>query len=1802
MKKILLFFSFWAMTLSLFAQPFGNEWINYSKTYYKVKVGKDGLYRISYSALQNAGLNSLAPTGFKLFNKGQEMPIFITSSGTLGSSDYIEFVGKANDGQLDEQLYPNPDWQANPYHSLFTDTSAYYLVWDNGTPGKRYADTPNNISGAPAPETFFNYTAVRSFPETEVRGTPFRLAGVYHNYPDFEDGEGFACNAFGYTDVGSSPTPERTFTLNTQGIYTGAGAGNATFRSKLIGRTNDFDDPNDHHVQIDINGITYSDLTYEAYARQDVETQVLLPTLNSATTSFRFRVLNTDLDLNSVPFVSLTYPHNFDFGASRFFEFTLANSQQKYLEISNFNAGASLPVLYDMTNRLRLTPVLEGGVYKVLLPTGTNPATPRKLVLINVSSPCNVGCTFPTCQPENCSTWVVNSLQSRQFTNFGNGANQGNYIIITNSLLRSGTTDRVQEYANYRGSTQGGGYDVVIADVNDLYDQFAYGVAQHPMSIRSFLNYALSVWGTSPQYVVLMGKSIKYASARLSASTFNANLVPSWGSPASDNMLTVADVDSYYPQLPVGRISANTPAQVKAYLDKVIEYEADITCNDPNRDWIKQFVHVTSAKNDLEHEEFTGIVEQLRVIAEDQPSLGADVIANYDQCSPYCNAYSTGTSFPAFANNFNNGLAFVTLIGHSEGYTNWNFDISPDPNAYNNEGKYPIMLTGSCFVGDVHQYYPSSANPSMAEKYILADNRGAIGYMATVQFGIPTYLEQFSIALYQRFSNTFYGQPMGRSMLGALQSMHTSDTGSDAYEGTKVTVQEYTYVGDPAVVLITSRDNPDYVIQNSGGVNNDVLLFNGTGGSQIPSPYNAGDVDTLVFQIHVSNMGKAITGNLAIRITQQLPGGGTLTYNLSPVAAAPLNEDTYLIYVPVNNSTMIGTNNFTISLDPANAIVELCENNNSVSLQVTIQSGCADTPLPTINTSVPTSLCNNSSAITLSATPTGGSFAVDNTPLTGNIFNPALFGTGPHSISYTYTALNGCVASASVNTTILQTPSTAINAGGASSICVGQAITIQPQTSITGATYTWNWGGGTATNIAGNQYSVVWNTPGTKTVTLNANNSSCTSSATIVNIEVVQPLAQPAVTCQSTLNSVTFTWAPISGASNYILNINNGSDIENISGTSYTVSGLSAGQTASIIVVAQGSSNPCGNSLPSIQQICAAQDCEVLTPLINGLNTSYCTNAGLITLSGSPNGGTFTVNGNTATTLDPAAGAGTYVVAYNYSLGTCNYTAAPVTVTVYDLPTTPTISGSTAFCPSGNTTLTIDNTYTSYQWNISGETGSSINVSEAGIYSVTVSNQGGCQAVASIEVSELPTQTLNIASSNGTLICNNQPTNLTATSGFANYQWTGVFSTSNEATVSLPGTYSVVATDLNGCNWSESITLTGGNISQPTILGNTQVCTGQTTSLDAGSGYFSYSWSNGNNTQNINVGAGSYTVTVTNEQGCSAVASSLVQETSLSASASASPTTICTGENATLTATANEGATYLWSNGETTAITNVADPGTYTVTVSLNGCTTTAETIVSISADSAPQALFEVLDPSLCLGQSLTINNNSVNAASFEWILTNTESGATQTSSEPMPNFTPTESGTYSLSLSVTANCGTATHTTTLNSAVVVSNGPQLEITSVIEEICPGDQIELTASTDASVIQWQAGAETIGNTATVKDDPLTNTIYTVIALNADGCAKNDTIEVKVAESCEIPNVITPNGDGYNDTWVISGAKSVNVEIYNRWGQLVYNKTGYDDTWAGTNNNGDELTHGTYYYIVRYEGESTPVSGNVTIIK
>jgi hypothetical protein len=147
LKHLLLFLLLLVYAPAIHAQMvvgsdtlYGNEWIRYDQTYFKINVGNDGIYRLDYQSLADAGVpvSSIAAEHFQLFYMGQEIPVFTTTDNIFSTGDFIEFHGVKNRSELDRFLFTDPEQMLNPYYSLFNDTSAYFLTWNLTETGKRY--------------------------------------------------------------------------------------------------------------------------------------------------------------------------------------------------------------------------------------------------------------------------------------------------------------------------------------------------------------------------------------------------------------------------------------------------------------------------------------------------------------------------------------------------------------------------------------------------------------------------------------------------------------------------------------------------------------------------------------------------------------------------------------------------------------------------------------------------------------------------------------------------------------------------------------------------------------------------------------------------------------------------------------------------------------------------------------------------------------------------------------------------------------------------------------------------------------------------------------------------------------------------------------------------------------------------------------------------------------------------------------------------------------------------------------------------------------------------------------------------------------------------------------------------------------------------------------------------------------------------------------------------------------------------------------------------------------------------------
>ena len=511
-----------------------------------------------------------------------------------------------------------------------------------------------------------------------------------------------------------------------------------------------------------------------------------------------------------------------------------------------------------------------------------------------------------------------------------------------------------------------------------------------------------------------------------------------------------------------------------------------------------------------------------------------------------------------------------------------------------------------------------------------------------------------------------------------------------------------------------------------------------------------------------------------------------------------------------------------------------------------------------------------------------------------------------------------------------------------------------------------------------------------------------------------------------------------------------------------------------------------------------------------------------VTASGqSSMGSQFSYSWNTGETTPAISmlGGGERVVTVSDSNG-CTATAS-VNVTVHPLPNV-SISGNNSFCQGDNITLTATGAST-YAWS-NASSNASITVSSAGNYSVTGTNANGCSNIATKTVSVNPTYNIPLTHS----ICQGE-----------SYNFYG-------QNLTAAGTYTHTLQTVNGCDSIITLTLTVKNLPTPVILGNTNLCQGQSTTLTANGGV-SYAWSNGGTGNSVSVNqSGIYTVTATNAEGCTGTATVTVAVNPLPNVDITGNNSFCQGDNVTLTATG--ASTYAWSNTSTNAAITVSSAGNYTVTgTDANGCSNTATKTVTVNPTyNIP------LTHSICQGESYNFYGQNLTTAGTYTHTLQTVNGCDSVLTltftvRPVP--TPTISGNTTLcqgqSTTLTANGGvsylwsdastnssisvsqsgiytvTATNaegcSATTNVTVTVNPLPTISV-SGNTTLCAGNSTSLTAS-GADSYSWSTG----DNTASVSISAFG--VYTVTGTSTAGCSNTANVTVLVSQ----PPVITITG-------------------------------------------------------------------------
>ncbi|PCI94307.1 MAG: hypothetical protein COB15_14505 [Flavobacteriales bacterium] len=890
---------FVGLTSLVFSQPYNNSWINYSQQYYKFKVAETGIYRIDSTVLANSGipLSSINPANFQLFARGVEVPLYIQGEGdgTFDGTDFIEFYGQYNDGWLDENLYGGATNHPNPYYSLFNDTICYYLTWNSLTTNNRLTlETDTNFS-VYTPINYFNKEAVEYYTSGHSAG---QAGYVYYDGQTF--GKALSMGYVpteGWFDDWYTIGANKSKSISTANAYT-LGP-NAIMSAVILGESDFAGLTLDQHLRISL-GANQFDSIFSGYQKIDAQMSIPIVDLGATTTSINFESVN---DLGSsaakqaISYIKVKYPHTLDMEGlttvDNLYVELHPTELKSYLNFNNFNATGNV-IFYEITNGKRIDVVSAGGIHKCLVPN-------------TIAS--EVECFIGSDGEVKSITNLVPVGGTGSFVDFSTVAIDTAFVIITHSSLMTEAND----YAAYRSSGLGSKpnpQNPIIFNIDDLYDQFAYGVEKHPFSIRNFIDYISDVWPSQPNYLFLLGKAIKPSQSRKDAANFKNNLVPSFGDPASDNMLSSGlNGTVNEPLIPTGRIAAKTGTDITWYLNKIIDYEnplQPISYPFDENKWMKRVLHFGGGSTSNEQGSIIYYLNNYETTIEDT-LFGGDVHSFLKNST----APIQITLADTIKDYIENGVALMTFYGHSSAAGGFDQNID-DVNLWPNQnGKYPFMLGLGCHAGDIHM---AAAN-STSEDYVIFNDKGVIGYLSSVGTETISDLNVFAREFHNNLAYSNYGGSVG----GHIKNTNMQQIGVNQRTAAGMTLH-----GDPSLV-INSFDKPDYMIEAP------TVTFN-------PSVVTS-DIDSFDINVLVTNLGRAVNDIVVLEVIRNFPGTSFTDTIYTSVFPCNNYQQTISFTMPVDIVRGLGLNEFTITIDAANAVTESFENNNVVTTSLNILSG-----------------------------------------------------------------------------------------------------------------------------------------------------------------------------------------------------------------------------------------------------------------------------------------------------------------------------------------------------------------------------------------------------------------------------------------------------------------------------------------------------------------------------------------------------------------------------------------------------------------------------------------------------------------------------------------------------------------------------------------------------------------------------------------------------------------------------------------------------------------------------------------------
>jgi gliding motility-associated-like protein len=647
--------------------------------------------------------------------------------------------------------------------------------------------------------------------------------------------------------------------------------------------------------------------------------------------------------------------------------------------------------------------------------------------------------------------------------------------------------------------------------------------------------------------------------------------------------------------------------------------------------------------------------------------------------------------------------------------------------------------------------------------------------------------------------------------------------------------------------------------------------------------------------------------------------------------------------------------------------------------------------------------------------------------------------------------------------------------------------------------------------------------------------------------------------------------------------------------------------------------------------------CSGATVQLNATVTGNTVNGNAFTYTWAP-AASLSAN-NIANPTTTATSSANYII--QVASGNCKATdTVAVNIGNGNVTATATATSETCFgYNNGSATVTANGTSPlTFHWSNNATT-QSITGLAGGNYQVTITDNTGCSATTAVSVAT----TTAIHFSNPTITpvkCYgdaNGMVNLTAAGGAGNftYVWSNGNNGATAGNLSANTAYTISATDANACVADTTIMLPAPAQINVTVAATNVSCglggTGNTVNPNAGRDGAARASANGGTapytfvwntnvpatTADItNLTAGTYNVTVADANNCSASGSTSITEPQPMSITAASLAPAC-GNNATGTINANcTGGTgthffALAFNNTTIASNNMGafsnlTAGDYVISVTdANNCVKTAN--LNLAAATADEFTINTTGVSCHGGDNGTITVIPVNVLNqpYTYVLDN---GTSQALNE----FTKVNGGTHNLHITSNGGCVTDTTVTIAEPAAAV-----LAIVPGDTTMELGGTLQLNTSlsafnTDSAVLyNWSANE---GMSCADCANPVVNTYaksteYSVTVTYNGSCKAVATAKVDVKGNNVapfVPNAFTPNGDGNNDVFMVfgQGISKIDMQIFNRWGERVFQSNNQYDGWDGTFKGQLQNTDVFVYQVTAtyLDGRTVDTNGTVTLLR